>query len=187
MVKSGSVSSPAKPRRKKVIVKLDIDVRGRARRKITQEQLAEYARFIRRGIRAAGVAAQPPAISFVDDDEMLAINTKFAGEDHATDVLSFEQDAPLLGDVIVSVETAARQARARKADVVDELVHLTLHGVAHLQGYDHANAREERVMVEYVARLMQVAYDYGVPNVVDRSDLNLPRRRKASRARRAPA
>ncbi len=106
-----------------------------------------------RAMRAAGVAERALTLSLTDDRELRALNKQYAGEDHATDVLSFEQEAPLLGDVIISVETAARQARAAKHSLLAELFHLAVHGMVHLMGYDHATKAEERVMFAYEARL----------------------------------
>lgn len=120
------------------------------------------------------------ALSLSDDAELLALNRQYAGEDHATDVLSFSSggDAPvppdaaqpreppptaryprgkapptLLGDIVISVETAARQAKAGGRTLLAELFHLSVHGLAHLQGYDHATKAEEKVMFGWEARL----------------------------------
>jgi probable rRNA maturation factor len=104
-------------------------------------------------MRAAGVADRALTLSLTDDKELRALNRQYAAEDHATDVLSFEQDAPLLGDVVISVETAARQAKAAKHSLGAELFHLAVHGMVHLVGYDHATKAEERVMFAYEAKL----------------------------------
>ena len=104
-------------------------------------------------MRAAGVAGRAMTLSLTDDRELRALNKKYANEDHATDVLSFEQAAPLLGDVIISVETAARQAKTAKHSLLAELFHLSVHGMVHLLGYDHATKAEERVMFGYEAKL----------------------------------
>jgi probable rRNA maturation factor len=161
-----------------VQVDLSIDVRGRARRKINKELMRELKRLLRRVIIAAGEEKRALTVSLVDDDEILALNKKFAKEDHTTDVLSFPQEGALLGDVVISVETAARQAKAQYRDLVDELTHLVIHGVAHLQGFDHATKAQERVMWEYAARLRSVAYDHPKPERVSRAGLSWPRRRK---------
>jgi probable rRNA maturation factor len=136
---------------------LTIEVRGRARRAVKPATLATLRRLVGRAMRAAGVAERALALSLSDDDELLALNRQFAGEDHATDVLSFEQEAPLLGDVIISVETATRQAEAAGHGLVAELVHLAVHGVVHLLGFDHATKAEERVMFGFEARLRAAA------------------------------
>jgi probable rRNA maturation factor len=138
---------------------LAIEVRGRARRAkaLTPGTLRTVRRLVGRAMRAAGVAERALTVSFSDDQELLALNRQYAGEDHATDVLSFEQEAPLLGDVIISVETAARQAAAARQALATELVHLAVHGMVHLMGFDHATRAEERVMFAYEARLRAAA------------------------------
>lgn len=136
---------------------LSLERRGRARRKLSDATLRSVRRLVARAMRAAGVADRAMALSFSDDDELLALNQQFADEDHATDVLSFEQAAPLLGDVIISVETAARQAAAAGHSLTAELVHLAVHGLVHLMGFDHASKAEETVMFGYEARLRAAA------------------------------
>jgi probable rRNA maturation factor len=138
---------------------LHVDIRGRARRAraLTPATVRALKRLVGRAMRAAGVAERALALSLSDDDELLALNRQYADEDHATDVLSFAQEAPLLGDVVISVETAARQASAAGHSLAAELVHLSVHGLVHLVGYDHATADEERVMFGYEARLRAAA------------------------------
>lgn len=131
---------------------LTVDVRGRARRRVGPTVKRELARQLRRAMQAAAADGEV-AVSLTDDDELLALNRTWAGEDHATDVLSFEQSAPLLGDIVISVETAARQAKAGARTLTAELVHLAVHGLAHLLGYDHATPAEEAVMFGYETRL----------------------------------
>lgn len=100
------------------------------------------------------------------DEQMLALNREYAGENHATDVLSFSlregeafvspDDVSRLGEVVVSYETAQQQAEAGGHEVDEEVAHLLVHGVLHLLGYDHAEvedqvkmrARERRVLGE---------------------------------------
>jgi probable rRNA maturation factor len=90
------------------------------------------------------------------DDQIRALNREYAGEDHATDVLSFSlregeqfvspDDINRLGEVVVSYETAQQQATDGGHDVDEEIAHLLVHGVLHLLGYDHANAEDETKM-----------------------------------------
>lgn len=99
------------------------------------------------------------SVAVTTDAEIHALNRQYAGEDRPTDVLSFSQeegeafitapDEPRhLGDVIISLETAERQAAEAGHDLDTEMAHLLTHGVLHLLGYDHAEAREEREMRE---------------------------------------
>ena len=76
------------------------------------------------------------------------MNARWRGVDRPTDVLSFPMDeGPLLGDVVISIETA--QSRLRPGDwaVEDELLFLLIHGVLHLVGHDHIE-EEERLLME---------------------------------------
>jgi len=87
------------------------------------------------------------AVRFTSDREMRRLNRDFRGKDKATDVLSFPGntaavlaaggDGPHLGDVVVAVPTARRQAAERGEPVERELRTLVLHGVLHCLGYDH--------------------------------------------------
>lgn len=121
---------------------------------------ARLRRSLRRVMDAAGRKDATVCLSLSDDAELHALNLQYAGEDHATDVLSFSQghpQLPVLGDIIISVETAARQAKARGHGLYDELFHLAVHGFCHLLGYDHATRKEERVMFAYEAELRGAA------------------------------
>ena len=75
---------------------------------------------------------------FCDDAFIHELNRDYRGKDKPTDVLSFPQDleSGLLGDLIISIPTSLRQARARKARLADEIEWLFLHGCLHLLGYE---------------------------------------------------
>lgn len=94
------------------------------------------------------VRADPTGLSlvFCDDPAIRELNQRYRGRDEPTDVLAFSQDEgpefPLpggLGDVVISVETAERQAEASGKPLQEELEWLLLHGALHLLGYDHPN------------------------------------------------
>ncbi|MCH8051858.1 MAG: rRNA maturation RNase YbeY [Chloroflexi bacterium] len=99
------------------------------------------------------------SVAVTTDAEIHALNRRYAAEDGPTDVLAFSQEegesfvAPPdqlrhLGDVIISLETAERQAADAGHDLDAEMAHLLAHGVLHLLGYDHAAPDEERQMRE---------------------------------------
>jgi probable rRNA maturation factor len=155
---------------------LHVDIRGKARRRVSAATVKSVRRLVARAMRAAGVAGRAMTLSLSDDAELLALNRQYADEDHATDVLSFEQAPPLLGDVVISVETAARQAKAAGHSLAAELVHLAVHGLVHLMGFDHASAAEERVMFGYEAKLRAAARAAGVPKQVKAPTRRRPRR-----------
>jgi probable rRNA maturation factor len=79
-----------------------------------------------------------------DDAKLRQLKRQYWGEDAATDVLSFPQwepgdpfVPPVLGDIVISLETAARQAQQQKHSLEREVVELAAHGLTHLLGYDH--------------------------------------------------
>ena len=76
-----------------------------------------------------------------DDAFIRALNAAHRGVDRATDVLSFAQDDPrLLGDIVISLETAARQAQAAGWPVESEVALLATHGLLHLLGHEDETA-----------------------------------------------
>jgi probable rRNA maturation factor len=106
--------------------------------------------------------ASPAELSvvFVDDAAIQVLNRDYRAVDAATDVLSFSQGegdegfalpegaTRHLGDVIISAETARRQAGEYGVALQDEVAHLLVHGILHLLGYDHERPGDERVMRE---------------------------------------
>jgi len=90
-------------------------------------------------------------------DEFIApLNGQWRDKPVSTDVLSFPQDDPVvLGDLVISADTADRQAQERGHDLRDELRILMVHGLLHLLGYDHETSQEDLLeMVEAEGRLM---------------------------------
>ena len=86
------------------------------------------------------------SLSLVGDDAIRALNRDYRDKDRATDVLAFPLGGELLGDVIVSVDTARRRVRPPQWTLDDELAFLTLHGVLHLLGHDHLEPEERATM-----------------------------------------
>jgi len=91
------------------------------------------------------------SILLVDDPVIREINRDYLQRDKSTNVISFamregeeaEFGGDLLGDVVISTETAARDAREAGLDYLSELCFLLLHGILHLLGYDHERSGEE--------------------------------------------
>ena len=86
-------------------------------------------------------------IRFSDDAEITALNARFRGREKPTNVLSFPdgQDG-YLGDVILAYETIAHEAAAQGKSLRAHTLHLVVHGVLHLLGYDHLHPRDARRM-----------------------------------------
>ncbi|MFX0595200.1 rRNA maturation RNase YbeY [Melissospora conviva] len=110
------------------------------------------------------------SVLLVDVDYMAELNHRWMGGDGPTDVLAFPMDEgnvdhgpgestpggepALLGDIVLCPEIAAKQAVTAGHSAADELHLLTVHGVLHLLGYDHAEPEEEREMFTLQARLL---------------------------------
>jgi len=112
----------------------------------------------RRLLAALGEERAELTVSLIGDAEMHVLNRDYRGTDRPTDVLAFALregrrapgDDAVLGDVVISLDTAARQARQRSVPADAEIRTLLIHGVLHLLGYDHersaADARRMRGM-----------------------------------------
>ena len=100
------------------------------------------------------------AVVLTGDEEIRRLNKRYRDKDSATDVLSFDVDdgrsaGEPFGDVVVSVETARRQARAYGAPLIEEVQRLIVHGTLHLCGYDHHERREAARMHGLTRRLLR--------------------------------
>jgi probable rRNA maturation factor len=118
------------------------------------------------------------AVLLSDDDRLRDLNREFNGEDEVTDVLSFNEtpgwhngtppaesvdddgfrapgEEPRLGDIVISLPQTKRQSEQHGVPFERELAMLTIHGVLHLLGYDHADSEEERVMFGKTDRILE--------------------------------
>jgi probable rRNA maturation factor len=115
-----------------------------------------------------GVPDAELSVLLCDDATIHPLNRDWRGKDRATDVLAFAQregppigDASILGDVVISVETAARQAEERGHDVATEVRILLVHGICHLMGYDHEDDGDAEVMEARERQILAVLADNG--------------------------
>ena len=103
---------------------------------------------------AVGEPSAELSILFVGDQRMRGLNRRYRGKDRTTDVLAFamrEGSAPhasrhisaMLGDVVIAVPEAARQAQQGSRSLDEELMVLLIHGILHLCGYDHERSEKE--------------------------------------------
>lgn len=124
----------------------------------------EVARMARAAARTEGRTDFEVGLRLTDDAAIHELNRDYRGKDRPTDVLAFAQrEAPgarttqpaVLGDLVISVPTARRQARRRGAAGLHvELRFLAAHGLCHLLGYDHRTDAEEAEMNARMARLL---------------------------------
>jgi probable rRNA maturation factor len=118
----------------------------------------EVARMIRAAARRDARADYEVSLRLVDDAAIHGLNRAYRHKNKPTDVLAFAQrEGPggalhpaMLGDIVISVDTARRQA---KRGLYPELLHLASHGLCHLLGYDHRDDAEEREMNARAAAL----------------------------------
>ena len=119
-------------------------------------------------LRALGETRAELTISLGDDGAMQRLNRQYRGKDRPTDVLAFAMregrrapdDAALLGDVVISVDTAVQQAQRRGITTAREVRTLLTHGVLHLLGYDHersvGEARRMKAMERRLGRSLRM-------------------------------
>lgn len=114
----------------------------------------KIGKFGDRMLAELGLEHAELSVLLTDDDHIRDLNRRYRNEDRPTDVLSFSLDAPkrgksapfALGDVVISIDTAARQASSRNRELLAEVTHLLAHGLLHLVGHDHASAPERQKM-----------------------------------------
>jgi rRNA maturation RNase YbeY len=134
--------------------------RGLATARFDRPLLAHRARRVLREVAQAGAEL---SLALVDDVAMAELNERHRRKRGATDVLSFsllegahsEYRGALLGDVVIDVDQAARQARRARRALDDELAKLMIHGVLHLLGHDHEETDQARRMRAEERRLWQ--------------------------------
>ena len=120
--------------------------------------------MVRAAARHDGRTDYEVAVRICDDAAIRELNRDYRAKDKATDVLAFAQreaqaaSRDVLGDIVISADTARRQA---KRGLHAELLHLASHGLCHLLGYDHRNDVEERAMNERAAALRTEAVRRG--------------------------
>lgn len=96
------------------------------------------------------------SITLVNDKQIHKLNKQYRGMDKPTNVLSFELgDDVLLGDIFISLDTVKREAAAAHISVEEHTAHMIVHGILHLQGYDHIKNSEAKVMEAKEIKILQ--------------------------------
>lgn len=126
-------------------------------------------------LKVLGETAGELTVVLVDDEEIRDLNREYRGQDRPTDVLAFAMregrrtagDECLLGDIVISLDTAARQARRRGRTLEREIRTLFIHGLLHLLGYDHerspAEARRMRAKERELEKILPHSQPRPVP------------------------
>lgn len=102
---------------------------------------------LRRWVKAALAEDAEITLRLVDAEEGRALNRDYRNKDYATNVLTFPlSDEPLMGDIVLCAPVVAAEAVAQGKSAEAHYAHLVVHGVLHLQGYDHENDAEAAEM-----------------------------------------
>jgi probable rRNA maturation factor len=154
-------------------MKLDIEIDCPRWREVPT--LAEAAEKAAAQVTRATGCAGDVAILLSDDATVAQLNARWRGQDRATNVLSFPAPEGMVappgsatprGDVILAFETVSREAREQGKALRDHTLHLLVHGLLHLAGYDHLTDAQAQDMEELERRIlasMGIADPYGEP------------------------
>lgn len=115
------------------------------RQKLLTVDVGRVRRSLKRLLKELGFKNSEVSLLLVDDDQIREINKNYLQRDRPTNVISFamtdgafgDVHPEILGDIILSVETAARDALTCDIDFMDEVEFLLIHGLLHLLGYNH--------------------------------------------------
>ena len=120
-------------------------IRITSNQKLVKLDRAALRRDARKILELLGAGQKELSLMIVDDEGIRKINRDYLRRDRPTNVIAFsltegdfgDVNPGVLGDVVVSADTAAREARAAGIPVEDAILYLIIHGILHLAGYDH--------------------------------------------------
>ena len=115
------------------------------KRKVKKKEIEEW---LLKALEVLGLESIEISVYITDDQEIRELNKTYRGKDKSTDVLSFPLDETfdgyrILGDIVISQDTAERQAKELGHSLKNEVKRLLIHGLVHLLGYDHEKGGEE--------------------------------------------
>ncbi|HVE73062.1 MAG TPA: rRNA maturation RNase YbeY [Thermoanaerobaculia bacterium] len=142
-----------------------VEVTGEAVPRFSRREMAEYTRRVLLALEKIDRLPEQiteVSIALVDDTAMISLNRRFRRKGKTTDVLTFPADDSYndpsqkgsrpLGDIVISVDQARRQAADEKHSLATEVRYLILHGVLHALGYDHETDKGEMNALEVQVR-----------------------------------
>jgi probable rRNA maturation factor len=138
----------------------NVEVTGAAVPRFNRREIAEFVRKVLIALRVDDDINEV-SIAIVDDDAMRTLNRQFRRKNKTTDVLTFPADASdadpqahgrPLGDIVISVDQARRQAADQRHSLPTEVRYLILHGILHALGYDHETDDGEMNALEVEVR-----------------------------------
>jgi probable rRNA maturation factor len=142
------------------------------KQKTHEVALSRLRRSMTKMLKALGCQDCEVNVLLVDDEQIREMNREYLQRDRPTNVISFamtegsygELHPEILGDIIISVTTAARDAQAARLDFMDEVEFLLIHGLLHLLGYNHegSSADEEERMKNKEKELFRLLRHYDI-------------------------
>lgn len=94
-------------------------------------------------------------LRLVDEEEGRALNRDYRGKDYATNVLTFPlNDEPLMGDIVLCAPVVAKEAQEQEKSLDAHFAHLVVHGMLHLQGYDHETDGDAEEMEQLETQIL---------------------------------
>jgi len=125
----------------------------------------------RRWVKAALSQSAEIVIRIVDEMEGQQLNRQFRGKDYATNVLTFADHdiQPLLGDIVLCAPVIEQEAQQQHKQLQAHYAHMTIHGILHLQGYDHLDDSEAAEMEQLE---IQILSQFGLPNPYVTHEMN---------------
>ena len=118
--------------------------------------------LFRRWVKAALMQEAEIVLRIVDEAEGCELNRQFRDKDYATNVLTFVYDdtQPLTGDIVLCAPVVSKEVQQQHKNLIAHYAHLTVHGVLHLQGYDHIEEAEAVVMEQMETQILaRLGYD----------------------------
>jgi probable rRNA maturation factor len=143
---------------------MNVEVTGEAVPRFSKREIASFTRQVLLALEKLDKLEEEiteVSIAFIDDDAMKELNQKFRKKAATTDVLTFPADDSYnepsatgrpLGDIVISVDQARRQAADEKHSLSTEIRYLVVHGILHALGYDHETDRGEMNTLEIEVR-----------------------------------
>jgi len=135
----------------------NIEVTGSAVPRFTRREIGAFVRKVMLALEnldRLGREISEVSIAVVDDSAMSALNRKFRQKNKTTDVLTFAGEDQFLGDIVISIEQARRQAADEKHSLATEVRYLIVHGILHALGYDHETDQGEMNSLELEVRAL---------------------------------
>jgi probable rRNA maturation factor len=143
---------------------LNVEVTGQAIPRFSRRDVSNFTRQVLLALdrmEKLGRDISDVSIAFVDDEAMQDLNKRFRKKNKTTDVLTFPADDSYadpkgkgrpIGDIVISVDQARRQAAEEKHSLATEVRYLILHGILHALGYDHESDSGEMNALEIEVR-----------------------------------